>query len=136
LQQGWDLQQVVSGWIEEEKADQEKISSLNKQFTKVEEFEEIKHKISETVSVIGLATSFQRKILTDNDASIYFYPTGEKDSALLFLSTEEEIAYLDVQPFLSETRSVFETLKTESVAKKEDILQTRMDEVYKEWISQ
>lgn len=131
-----DMPEKSGQSLEEEKADQEKISNLNKQFTKVEEFEEIKHKISETVSVIGLATSFQKKILTDNDASIYFYPTGEKDSALLFLSTEEEIAYLDVQPFLSETRSVFETLKTESVAKKEDILQTRMDEVYKEWISQ
>jgi hypothetical protein len=46
------------------------------------------------------------------------------------------MAYLEVQPFLSETRSVFETLKTESVAKKEDILQTRMDEVYKDWITQ
>jgi prepilin-type N-terminal cleavage/methylation domain-containing protein len=121
--------------LAEEKADQDKIASLNKQFTKVVEFEEIKHEISPNVAIIGLATSFQKKIITDNDASIYFYPTGEKDAALLFFSTDEEIAYLDVQPFLSEIRSVFETLKTESVAKKEDILQTRMDEVYKDWIS-
>jgi hypothetical protein len=121
--------------LAEEKADQDKIASLNKQFTKVVEFEEIKHEISPNVAIIGLATSFQKKIITGNDASIYFYPTGEKDAALLFFSTDEEIAYLDVQPFLSEIRSVFETLKTESVAKKEDILQTRMDEVYKDWIS-
>jgi len=131
-----DMPEKTSKSLAEEKAEETKIANLNKQFTKVEEFEEIKHELSEYVSVNGLASSFQKKILNENDASIYFYPTGEKDAAIIFLSTDEEMAYLEVQPFLSETRSVFETLKTESVAKKEDILQTRMDEVYKDWITQ
>ena len=130
-----DMPEKPNNSLAEDKAEQTKIANLNKQFTKVEEFEDIRHELSEDVSVIGIATSFQKKILIENDGSIYFYPSGEKDAALVFLSTDEEIAYLEVQPFLSETRSVFETLKTESVAKKEDILQTRMDEVYKEWIS-
>jgi prepilin-type N-terminal cleavage/methylation domain-containing protein len=131
-----DMPEKTNNSLAEDKAEQTKIANLNKQFTKVEEFEDIRHEFSQDVSVIGIATSFQKKILIENDGSIYFYPSGEKDAALIFLSTEEEMAYLEVQPFLSETRSVFETLKTESVAKKEDILQTRMDEVYKEWISQ
>ena len=130
-----DMPDKTNNSLAEDKAEQTKIANLNKQFTKVEEFEDIRHELSQDVSVIGIATSFQKKILLENDGSIYFYPSGEKDAALIFLSTEEEMAYLEVQPFLSETRSVFETLKTESVAKKEDILQTRMDEVYKEWIS-
>jgi prepilin-type N-terminal cleavage/methylation domain-containing protein len=130
-----DMPEKTSKSLEEEKAEQDKIASLNKQFAKVEEFNEIKHEFSSDVSVIGLATSFQKKLLDDKDASIYFYPTGEKDAALVFLSTEEELAYMEVQPFLSETRIVFEPISTESVAKKEDILQTRMDEVYKDWIS-
>ena len=130
-----DMPEKTNNSLAEDKAEQTKIANLNKQFTKVEEFEDIRHEFSQDVSVIGIATSFQKKILIENDGSIYFYPSGEKDAALIFLSTEEEMAYLEVQPFLSETRSVFETLKTESVAKKEDILQTRMDEVYKEWIS-
>ena len=130
-----DMPDKTNNSLAEDKAEQTKIANLNKQFTKVEEFEDIRHELSQDVSVIGIATSFQKKILLENDGTIYFYPSGEKDAALIFLSTEEEMAYLEVQPFLSETRSVFETLKTESVAKKEDILQTRMDEVYKEWIS-
>ena len=57
------------------------------------------------------------------------------DSTLIFFATDDEIAHIDVQPFLSETRTVFQILNPESVAKKEDILQTKMDEVYKEWMS-
>lgn len=121
--------------LDEEKADQEKLANLDKQFNKVEEFEDIRHEISPNVSIIGVATTFQKKIITTGNASIYFYPTGEKDGALIFFGTDEEIAYLEVQPFLSDTQSVFEPLNLESVARREDLLQTRMDEVYKEWIS-
>lgn len=121
--------------LAEEKADAEKISSLDKQFTKVTEFEEIRHELSEDVQILGIATSFQKKIITDKEASIYFYSTGEKDAALIFFATDQEVAHIEVQPFLSETRTVFEALNLESVAKKEDILQTKMDEVYREWIS-
>lgn len=130
-----DMPEKTSKSLDEEKADQEKVANLNKQFTKVEEFDEIKHEISEDVKINGVATSFQKKILSEGEATLYFYPTGEKDAALIFFSTDEEVAWLEVQPFLSETKSVFEPIKTESVAKLEDIIQTRMDEVYKEWIS-
>jgi prepilin-type N-terminal cleavage/methylation domain-containing protein len=121
--------------LSEEKADAAKISNLDKQFTKVVEFEEIRHELSEDVQILGVATSFQKKIITDKEASIYFYSTGEKDAALIFFATDDEVAYIEVQPFLSETRTVFEILNPESIAKKQDILQTKMDEVYKEWIS-
>jgi prepilin-type N-terminal cleavage/methylation domain-containing protein len=130
-----DMPEKTIKSLEEEKADQEKISKLNQQFAKVEEFEEIKHEIPPEVQIIGIATSFQKKMINQGEASIYFYPTGEKDAALIFFATDEEMAWLDIEPFLSDTRSVFEALKTESVAKLGDILQTRMDEVYKEWTS-
>lgn len=130
-----DMPVRTSQSLADEKSDAEKISKLNKNFTKVEEFAEIQHKLAETVSIIGIATTFQKKIMADTDGSIYFYPTGEKDGALIFLATDSEMAFLEVQPFLSETRTKFDTLNPESVAKKEDILQTKMDEVYREWIS-
>jgi prepilin-type N-terminal cleavage/methylation domain-containing protein len=129
-----DMPEKAHKSLEEEKADADKVSDLNKQFTKVVEFEEIRHELSGDVQILGVATSFQKKMITDGEASIYFYSTGEKDAALIFFATDNEVAYIDVQPFLSETRTVFEALNPESVAKKEDILQTKMDEVYKEWI--
>jgi prepilin-type N-terminal cleavage/methylation domain-containing protein len=120
--------------LAEEKAEQEKSASLDKQFTKVEEFAEIRHELSRDVLILGVASSSQKKLFKDRDASIYFYPTGEKDAALIFFGTDEEIAWLEIQPFLMESNSTFETLSTESVAKKDDIIHTRMDEIYKEWL--
>jgi len=130
-----DMPERTQNSLAEEKAEADKRAALDRQFTKVEEFEDIKHEISEDVSIIGVATTSQKKLIQEGEASLYFYPTGEKDGGLIIFSTVEEIAYLEVAPFLSETNSVFEPLKTSGVAKLEDILQTRMDEVYKQWLA-
>jgi prepilin-type N-terminal cleavage/methylation domain-containing protein len=131
-----DMPEQKQKSLASDKAEELKLSNLDKSFTKVTEFEEIRHELSPDVQILGVATSFQKKIITEKEASIYFYSTGEKDAALIFFATDQEIAYIDVQPFLSETRTVFEALNPESVAKKEDILQTKMDEVYRAWNSQ
>jgi hypothetical protein len=129
-----DMPVKTSMSLEDEKIETEKRAALDKQFTKVEEFEEIKHEISHDVTILGLASTSQKKLMKEGEATLYFYPTGEKDGGLIIFSTVEEIAYLEIAPFLSETNAVFEPLKTSGVAKLEDILQTRMDEVYKEWM--
>ncbi len=121
--------------LQDEKAEADKRAALDRQFTKVEEFEEIKHDISEDVTILGMASTSQKELVKEGEATLYFYPTGEKDGGIIIFSTIEEIAYLEVAPFLSETNSVFETLKTSGVAKLEDILQTKMEEVYKEWLA-
>ncbi len=121
--------------LEEIKAENDQRTALDRQFNKVEEFEDIKHEISPNVSILGVASTSSKQLMKEGEATLYFYPTGEKDGGLIVFSTIEEIAYLEIAPFLSETKSVFEALKTSGVAKLEDILQTKMDEVYKEWLS-
>jgi prepilin-type N-terminal cleavage/methylation domain-containing protein len=118
--------------LSEAKAEQDKLSSVDKQFNKVDEFEDIKHEIHPDVTIIGVASTSRKKLITKGEASIYFYPTGEKDGGLVFFSTIEEFAYLEIEPFLSTTNEVFSPLKG-SVAKLEDVLQTKMDEVFRKW---
>lgn len=130
-----DMPEKASKSLEEEKAEKERTAALDRQFTKVEEFEDIKHDISEDVTILGMASTSQKKLMKDGEATLYFYPTGEKDGGLIIFSTTDEIAYLEIAPFLSETNSVFEPLQTSGVAKLEDILQTKMDEVYKAWLA-
>ncbi len=130
-----DMPEKASKSLEEEKVEKDKRAALDRQFTKVAEFEDIKHEISEDVTILGMASTSQKKLMKEGEATLYFYPTGEKDGGLIIFSTTDEIAYLEVAPFLSETNSVFEPLKTSGVAKLEDILQTKMDEVYKEWLA-
>lgn len=130
-----DMPEKLSKSLEEVKAEADKRASIDRQFTKVEEFEDIKHEISPDVTIMGMASSSQKALITEGEAVLYFYPTGEKDAGLIFFSTTDEIAYLEIAPFLAETNSVFEPLPASSVAKLEDILQTRMDEVYKQWLA-
>lgn len=119
--------------LAQEKAEKDKLTALDKQFTKVEEFEDVKVELSDEVTILGVATTSQKKLITGGEANIYFFPTGEKDGALIFFSTTTEMAFIEVQPFLSDTNKTYETIDSKRVAKLEDILQTRMDEVYKEW---
>ncbi len=128
-----DMPEKTVKTLAEEKDEKDKFSALDKQFTKVEEFEDIKVELSDEVTILGVAATSQKKLITGGEASIYFYPTGEKDGSLIFFSTITEIAWIEVQPFLSETNAIFEAIDTKRVAKLEDVLQTRMDEVYREW---
>jgi prepilin-type N-terminal cleavage/methylation domain-containing protein len=95
----------------------------------------IQHAISPNVTILAVAASSQKRLIKDGEASIYFFPTGEKDGGLVFFNTTEEMAYIEIEPFLSETKSIYEPLKAGSIAKAEDLFQTRIDEVYKEWLS-
>ena len=128
-----DMPEKSSLSLAEEKAIKDKSSAIDRQFTKVEEFEEIKQAINQDVQLPGVALSTKKGIQTDGEANIYFYPTGEKDGAIVFFATDEEFAYLEVAPFLSESRNTFQPLDTSSIAKLEDLIQTKMDEVYREW---
>lgn len=130
-----DISEKTSRSLQEEKLEKDKKDQLNKQFNKVDEFEDIKHKFSDDVEVLGIATTTSKNLTKEGEANLYFYPTGEKDGGIIILSTSEELAYIEIAPFLSETKIVFKPLDTSSVAKPEDILQTRMEEVYKEWIT-
>jgi prepilin-type N-terminal cleavage/methylation domain-containing protein len=121
--------------LAEEKKEKEVKASLDQQFNKVEEFEDIKHKFSPSVTMLGMATTSQKELIKDGEASLYFFPTGEKDGGIIIFSTNEEIAYLEIAPFLSETTSHFETIKNSGVAKLEDILQSKLEEVHKEWLT-
>jgi len=130
-----DLEIKPSKSLAEEEAEKNVIAKLNKQFNKVDEFQDISHEISEDISVVGMATTFQNNLITSGDGSVYFYSTGEKDGAIIFLATDEEIAWIEVQPFLSDTATHFEPIDSTSVANIEDLLTARMQEVYRQWTS-
>lgn len=128
-----DLPDVSVKSLAQEEDEKKKLAGLDQQFTKVEEFEDVKVELSDEVAILGVGTSSFKRLTTAGEANIYFYPTGEKDAALIFFATTTEMAWLEVQPFLAETNATYETIDSKRVAKLEDILQTRMDEVYKEW---
>jgi hypothetical protein len=82
----------------EEKEEKEK-ADLNKKFSKVPEFKEKSEELPEQVKFIGMGTTLVQTLVNDGEASLFTYPTGEKDAAIIFLATEDEMAILKVEAF-------------------------------------
>jgi prepilin-type N-terminal cleavage/methylation domain-containing protein len=130
------LQDQASASLESTAKEQKKLASLDAQFIKIEEFEELSRELPTEVSVMGVASTWQKKLATAGMANVYFYPTGERDGALVFFTTQDEMAVLEVEPFREATESHYVPYpKSEegSVAVTDDFRDTKMQEFYKNW---
>ncbi len=122
--------------LEEIAAEKKTIAKLDAQFTRVEEFEDLTREFSPEVALLGVATTFQKKLIRGQAASIYFYPTGERDGALFFFATQDELASLEVTPFQDKTEDNYYPAPTSDgdVGKAEDFNETKMEEIAKAWL--
>ena len=84
---------------EEEENKKKELKNLNMKFNKVVEFQDKNFEISNNVTILGVATGNSSKLVTKGEASIYSFPTGEKDEALVLIANEEAIISLKVNPF-------------------------------------
>ncbi|MFP5491875.1 MAG: Tfp pilus assembly protein FimT/FimU [Bacteriovoracia bacterium] len=122
--------------LEEAEKEKKKMGQLDGQFTTVEEFEEITREFSAEVELMGVASQFQKKLIRDQRAAIYFYPTGERDGALLFFGTQDELAVLEIEPFQDKTRASYYPAPTQEgeIAKADNFRETKMEEIVKTWL--
>lgn len=121
--------------IEESK---KKRATLDGQFTKVEEFSDMSRSFSPEVTMLGMAVSWQKSIIKSGQAAAYFYPTGERDGALFFFSTQDEFAALELRPFMEKTYASFIPYPKvpegqDEVAKIRQFQDTKMEEFQHKW---
>jgi prepilin-type N-terminal cleavage/methylation domain-containing protein len=118
-----------------EKESQEKVQkNLDSQFNKIPEFSEENKKLSQSVQIIGLTSSYLKEILQDGAISIYFYPTGDKDDALIYFSTQTELATLEIPAFENQTYVNFYQYSEAELASLELSQENRMKELYDKWV--
>jgi prepilin-type N-terminal cleavage/methylation domain-containing protein len=122
--------------VKETEMEKKKMAQLDSQFTRVEEFTDITREFSAEVEMLGFVTTFQKKLIRDQAAAIYFYPTGERDGALIFFGTQDELAVLEILPFQDRTNAEYIPMAFPegSVAKSGDIRETKMEEIAKSWL--
>lgn len=123
--------------VEEVEAEKKQVAKLDAQFTKVEEFEDVTREFSPEVELMGVAVSFQKKLIRDEKANLYFYPTGERDGALLFFATQDELATLEIEPFQEKTKATYIPVPQRpegDVGKAEDFRETKMEEIAASWL--
>ncbi|RLA65402.1 MAG: hypothetical protein DRQ88_03370 [Epsilonproteobacteria bacterium] len=112
------------------------IQKLNKSFNLVKEFDEKNRQISDNISVIGIGTSLSEELITDFHASIYFYPSGEKDSVIIILGSEEEVMSITIDPFTLEMEREYRAFSVEKYDKDLILAQQKelAEELFNEWI--
>ncbi len=84
---------------EEEEKRKKETKNLNMKFAKVSEFQEQNTELSSGIKIIGVATPQSEKIQSKGEVSIYAFPTGEKDEALVLVGSDEDIISLKINPF-------------------------------------
>ena len=110
------------------------VSDLDSQFQKVSEFSKENKTLPEIVEVVGVANVNIEDIIQDGKAYIYFYPTGEKDGALVFLSTPTELATLDIPPFENTTFSDYAVYSEYDLNNVDSANESKMKELRDQWL--
>lgn len=91
--------EVTTESKEEAEKKKKEAKSLNQKFNKVQEFQDKNNEMSGIVKIIGVATMQSEKLQSTGEISIYAFPTGEKDEALVLVASDEDIISLKVNPF-------------------------------------
>lgn len=118
---------------EEEKA-AKTIKDTNLKFNKVQEYQESNTEIPESVKILGIGVSSSGKLKTTGDVSIYAFPTGEKDDAIILLANEETVISLMINPFNQKIEK--KTHKLEIIGNREinDLQDAKAKEIFEEWL--
>lgn len=120
------------------KEDEEKIAKakkeMNLKFNKIKEFQESNTEVSESVKILGIGTSSAKALKTTGDASIYAFPTGEKDDAIILMADENSIISLEVDPFGQKVDR--KVTPVEAVGNREinDVLNEKAKEIFETWL--
>lgn len=126
--------------LDEEKKLKAEQGKLDSQFNKVEEFAEVSREFSVEVQFLGVATAWSKKLQKTGKTAAYFYPTGERDGALFFLGTQDELGVLEILPFQDKTGAYYYPFPKvegdDAVAKVQEFQENKILEVFQAWLSQ
>ncbi|PIK15300.1 type II secretion system protein [Halobacteriovorax sp. JY17] len=127
------LNKDVSKSRSEEDSEKKSKDTLNKKFSKVREFQESDREFPFGVKVVGIATTLTQAMLLDGDNSLYIYPTGEKDSAIIIVASDDELASLKISPFTMDIEREYYTV---DLSNDVDITEAQIalaERIYQEW---
>ncbi len=120
--------------IKEREEEQKKQQKLDSQFSVVDELYDENKKLPAGTFIYGVATSYYENLLMSDEMHIYFYPTGERDNALILLHTDIEMASLSIPPFEQTTYKDYYTFTEEELLQFDDTLESTSQDIYTEWI--
>lgn len=118
---------------EEEEKENKRNKDLNLKFNKVQEFQESNTELPESVKIIGIGLSTSQKLKTSGDVSIYAFPTGEKDDAIVILGNEETVVSLAINPFNQKIEKKVEKLEYTENSDINEVWAKKAKEIFEQW---
>ncbi len=120
---------------EEEEKLKKEAEATNRNFSRIQDFNETNNELKNNVKFIGLATRLTGKLQTTGDASLYSFPGGDRDEGIIILATEEEIATLEIAAFSSNIKRTFYSLADRKEEELEEKIKGLTTEIYQKWES-
>ena len=118
---------------EEEKANK-LTKDINLKFNKIQEFQESNTEISENVKILGIGSSNSKKLKTTGDVSVYAFPTGEKDDAIIIMASDEQIVSFEISPFNSKIEKKTEKIEVIGNRELNDVQAEKAKEIFETWL--
>jgi prepilin-type N-terminal cleavage/methylation domain-containing protein len=128
-------EQETSLSLADQKKSKDKETKFDRQFNRIPEFKDQNKELKDGVSLYAVAYANAPKLQTSGNAAIYFFPSGEKDNALLIFATQKEVATMDIDPFTMDIETNYYTMDqglidNQGVAKTVD---TMANDLFKQW---
>lgn len=120
--------------IRDREAELQVVKKFDGQFSPVDEFLDEKLELPEGIEIYGVGTTYYPSIVSDGEASIYFYPTGEKDSAIILLNNELELGTLSISPFEDKTEKDFYIFTETELQRFDSSLESKAKEKFEQWL--
>jgi prepilin-type N-terminal cleavage/methylation domain-containing protein len=110
-------------------------ASTDQSFMKVTELSDSNRIFDPTVRIVGIGTSLYDWFTSNEDVSIYLYPTGERDSALIVLATMDQLVSMEIEPFSQKIHTEYHEINTTIPAGEIEKLQiTTAKDIYDKWL--
>ena len=108
-------------------------NKLNSGFSEIDEFESEQLDLPDGVRILGIATSLRPIMIIDGKISIYTYPSGERDRALMIFSIFEHIATLTIEPYTGEFKRDYIEVSAKDDLEKE--YEDALEKLLTEWLN-
>lgn len=119
---------------EEEEKRQKETKNLNLKFNRVSEFQDKNYEMNSDIKVVGVGTPQSEKLQMKGEVSLYAFPTGEKDEALVLVASDEDIISLKVSAFTAKIeRETFPLGKDVSGKDLAERQKKKAQEIFEKW---
>lgn len=117
--------------------EEQKKAKSEGRFTPLPEFNPEDFRPIGAVRIVAIGSTLTQKLHTTGNPYVYFYPTGEKDSVIIILATEDEMVALSTEPYSQVINREYISLKDVNFSSDDYVekLTNQASELYNEWLS-